>query len=82
MENRVNHPDYYNSHPSGIELGHKLYVGDLIVCCCYGNTAKLYLLKKIFNIRILAVREDNKTWDNYLNPDRVIKVNKNGIPKS
>ena len=46
-------------------LGHKLYVGDLIVCCCYGNTAKLYIVKKICNIRILAVRADNKTWDNY-----------------
>ena len=63
-------------------LGHKLYVGDLIVCCCYGNTAKLYIVKKICNIRILAVRADNKTWDNYFNPDRVIKINKKGIPKS
>ena len=36
-------------------LGHKLCVGDLIVCCSYGNTATLYIVKKICNIRILAV---------------------------
>ena len=64
------------------ELDQKLYVGDLIVCRCYGNTAQLYIVKKICTIRILAVRADNKTWDNYFNPDRVIKVNKDGIPKS
>ena len=63
-------------------LGHKLCVGDLIVCCSYGNTATLYIVKKICNIKILAVRAENKTWDNYFYPNRVIKINESGIPKS
>ena len=36
MENRVNHPDYYNSHPSGIECI------DIIIHYCFdiGNAIK------------------------------------------
>ena len=41
MENRVNHPDYYNSHPSGIECI------DIIRHYCFdiGNAIK-YLWRK------------------------------------
>lgn len=63
------------------KLGHQLHVGDLVIGYAYSNNVELYRVKKICAKKVLVVRVSN-VWTNYIYPDRLIKIKKDGIPEN
>ena len=64
------------------KLGHQLYVGDLVIGSSYSNNVELYRIKKICAKKAIVVRASNNISTNYIYPNRLIKVKKDGIPEN
>lgn len=63
------------------KLGHQLHVGDLVIGYAYSNDVALYRVEKLCTKKV-AVRTLNDSWTNYIYPDRLIKIKKDGIPEN
>lgn len=67
------------------KLGHQLHVGDLVIGYAYYNTVELYRVKKFCAKKVIVVRVSNNIWTvrtNYIYPDRLIKIKKDGISEN
>lgn len=64
------------------KLGHQLHVGDLAIGYVYCNNVELYRVKKLCAKKVLVVRVSNNVWTDYIYPDRLIKIKKDGIPEN
>lgn len=63
------------------KLGHQLHVGDLVIGYAYSNNVELYRVKKLCAKKVV-VRTLNNIWTNYIYPNRLIKIKKDGIPEN
>lgn len=61
------------------KLGHQLHVGDLVIGYAYSNNVEIYRVKKLCAKKALVVRTSNNVWTDYIYPDRLIKIKKDGI---
>lgn len=64
------------------KLGHQLHVGDLVIGYAYCNNVELYRVKKLCARKVVVVGISNNIWTNYISPDRLIKIKKDGIPEN
>lgn len=65
------------------KLGHQLHVGDLVIGYTYNhsNDVALYRVEKLCAKKV-AVRTLNNSWTNYIYPNRLIKIKKDGISEN
>lgn len=61
------------------KLGHQLHVGDLAIGYAYSNDVRIYKVKKLCLKKVIVVRASDDAWTEYMYPDRLIKIKKNGI---
>lgn len=64
------------------KLGHQLHVGDLAIGYAYNKNVELYRVKKLCAKKVAIVIASNNVWTNYIYPDRLIKIKKDGIPEN
>lgn len=64
------------------KLGHQLHVGDLVIGYAYCNNVELYRVKKLCAKKVGVIRISNNIWTDYIYPDRLIKIKKDGIPEN
>jgi hypothetical protein len=61
------------------KLGHQLHVGDLAIGYAYSNNVRIYKVMKLCPKKVVVARASQGTWTEYMYPDRLIKIKKNGI---
>lgn len=64
------------------KLGHQLHVGDLVIGYAYSNDVELYRVKKLCAKKVAVIKISNNIWTDYIYPDRLIKIKKDGIPEN
>lgn len=64
------------------KLGHQLHVGDLVIGYAYSNNVEVYRIKKLCAKKVIVARALDDIWTEYMYPDRLIKIKKNGISEN
>lgn len=64
------------------KLGHQLHVDDLVIGYAYSNNVELYRVKKLCAKKVVVVGVSNNVWTNYIYPNRLIKIKKDGISEN